>query len=187
MREVILGLIDLRPDVTGYELRTEFDHLSGFFYDASLGHIYPTLKQLLADGLISVRSEPFRGELERKRYALTDAGREVLREWISQPFRPERRTTAFHDFQVKLTFLGALDDDAIRRYLVAGREFFAGEMETAKSGEVYTVATFSALLTGARLARSTLLWESENAYFQTELGRQVAWIDQLIQRLEPPR
>lgn len=70
VRGAILALLTERP-MHGYEMMQELEGRSGGAWRPSAGSIYPTLQQLEDEGL--VRSEEIG---DRKRYTLTDAGRE---------------------------------------------------------------------------------------------------------------
>jgi DNA-binding PadR family transcriptional regulator len=70
VRGAILALLAERA-MHGYEMMQELEGRSGGAWRPSAGSIYPTLQQLEDEGL--VRSEEIG---DRRRYTLTDAGRE---------------------------------------------------------------------------------------------------------------
>jgi DNA-binding PadR family transcriptional regulator len=70
VRGAILALLTERP-MHGYEMMQELEQRTGGAWRPSAGSIYPTLQQLEDEGL--VRSEEI---ADRRRYTLTDAGRE---------------------------------------------------------------------------------------------------------------
>lgn len=77
---VICGMIAIGRR-TGYDIKALVDKATRLFWAASYGQIYPELKRLEADGLISA-SEP-EGGRRRTEYDLTEAGRAALREWLT--------------------------------------------------------------------------------------------------------
>jgi PadR family transcriptional regulator AphA len=83
---VILGLLTTRP-MTGYDLKTTIDRSIGHFWSESYGQLYPALRALQDDGLVTV-SEEAEGGRRKKLYAITDAGRGALREWLATPPAP---------------------------------------------------------------------------------------------------
>lgn len=95
---VTLGMLSIEPNRSGYDIRQTIESTVGHFWGESYGQLYPTLKQLAADGLIEVRET---GRQRRKEYSITSAGRECLREWLSLPFQndPPR-----NEFLIKLFF-----------------------------------------------------------------------------------
>jgi DNA-binding PadR family transcriptional regulator len=74
LRAVLLGFLT-RGDLTGYELKAAMDESVGFFFGASYGSIYPTLRSLEEEGLVRstlvVQSE----RPNKKVYTLTPEGR----------------------------------------------------------------------------------------------------------------
>jgi DNA-binding PadR family transcriptional regulator len=78
---VILGMI-AKGRRTGYEIKQLVDRSSRHFWAASYGQIYPELRRLEVDGLLSSRSEPSGGRA-RTEYELTEAGADALQAWLT--------------------------------------------------------------------------------------------------------
>jgi DNA-binding PadR family transcriptional regulator len=97
---VILGILSIEPNKSGYDIRKAVESSVGYFWSESYGQIYPTLKQLAAEGLV-VPSKPASSPKLRQGYSLTDAGRVCLRDWLATPFQndPPR-----NEFLLKLFF-----------------------------------------------------------------------------------
>jgi PadR family transcriptional regulator AphA len=81
--KVILGMLAARPR-SGYEIKQLVDNSARFFWAASYGQIYPELKRLEKEGLIS-GSDSAQGARQRTVYKLTAAGKRAAREWIDTP------------------------------------------------------------------------------------------------------
>jgi DNA-binding PadR family transcriptional regulator len=98
---VILGMLSIAPKGSGYELHKAIEENFGSFWGESYGQIYPTLKRLAAEGLIEPIKAADEPKKRRQEYALTEAGRSNLREWLAQPFKndPPR-----NEFMLKLFF-----------------------------------------------------------------------------------
>ena len=98
---VLLGGLSIQSNLSGYELHQAIKENFGSFWGESYGQIYPTLKRLVAEGLIEASGSATAGKKRRQTYALTDAGRVCLREWLAQPFHndPPR-----NEFMLKLFF-----------------------------------------------------------------------------------
>ncbi len=77
---VILGMLALGKS-TGYDIKQFVDKSTRHFWAASYGQIYPELKRLQDAGLITGREEPTGGRA-RTVYALTEAGRRALEQWL---------------------------------------------------------------------------------------------------------
>jgi DNA-binding PadR family transcriptional regulator len=78
---VVLGLVDAGRR-NGYEIQQAIGRSTRYFWSASPGGIYPELKRLEDDGLLASSDDP-RGEGARHSYEITPAGREALREWVT--------------------------------------------------------------------------------------------------------
>lgn len=81
---VILGMLSHTP-LTGYNIRKWITHEYSHFWQVSFGQIYPTLKDLVREGLAhsvgSGESANGRGQIV---YAITDAGRKALKAWLQK-------------------------------------------------------------------------------------------------------
>jgi len=81
----LLGLLAVRS-WTGYELTQQVRRSLRFVWSTSEGHLYREQRHLVALGWATVTDEPA-GRRTRKRYAITDAGRRALTDWLGT--RPE--------------------------------------------------------------------------------------------------
>ena len=78
VRTLCLAMLRM-GDASGYEIKTQ--SVEGdwrHFVDASFGSIYPALKSLEEDGLVTSRSESNPGRPPRKVYAITPSGEAAL-------------------------------------------------------------------------------------------------------------
>jgi DNA-binding PadR family transcriptional regulator len=98
---VILGMLSIAPKGSGYEIHKAIEENFGSFWGESYGQIYPSLKRLAEEGLIEVCKPSSAPKKRRQEYALTDAGRARLREWLTLPCQndPPR-----NEFLLKLFF-----------------------------------------------------------------------------------
>jgi DNA-binding PadR family transcriptional regulator len=113
---VILGMLSIKSPGSGYEIRQAVESSVGYFWGESYGQLYPTLKQLAAEGLIqSCPPAAASGKRPRQQYALTAAGRDCLREWLALPFQndPPR-----NEFLLKLFFAGEADPSVASAHIL---------------------------------------------------------------------
>jgi DNA-binding PadR family transcriptional regulator len=82
VREAILTLLAERP-MHGYEMIQEIEQRSRGTWRPSPGSVYPTLQLLEDEGLIAAEA----AEGGRKRFSLTDAGREAAQGSDDEPRR----------------------------------------------------------------------------------------------------
>jgi DNA-binding PadR family transcriptional regulator len=95
----MLGFL-MDAELTGYDLKRRFQESVGFFYRVSDGSLYPALKKLARDKLVTMRTERH-GKRARKVYAITPLGREHFLKMLAKPSPP----VFVHDeAQVKIYF-----------------------------------------------------------------------------------
>lgn len=75
VREGLLSLLEPGPRY-GYQLKTEFEAVTGGVWTLNVGQVYTTLDRLERDGLVAMREAD-----GQKSYTLTAAGREALGAW----------------------------------------------------------------------------------------------------------
>ena len=80
---VILGLLS-HEDLTGYEIKKRIDTGLKLFWSASFGSIYPTLKELVMNGLALV-SDTAEKDRNKITYSITKQGRQHLKKWLLKP------------------------------------------------------------------------------------------------------
>ena len=111
---VILGLLCVNP-MSGYDLKTTIDNSIRQFWSESYGQLYPSLKRLHSDGWVR-RAEEDVGGRKRHIYTITDAGRDELRRWLSEPVAPR---VVRNEMLLKLFFGRHLEAATLRGHLAA--------------------------------------------------------------------
>jgi DNA-binding PadR family transcriptional regulator len=109
----LLRLLEREPS-HGYDLKRDYDTYFGRGKGLPFGQVYATLGRLSRDGKVTAGdAEPGDGP-DRKRYAVTDAGRHEVDAWLADPVEPEPhlQTVLF----AKVTLALMLDKSA-ERYL----------------------------------------------------------------------
>ncbi|MFS0673393.1 PadR family transcriptional regulator [Ornithinibacillus sp. 179-J 7C1 HS] len=97
----ILGLLTTSCR-TGYQMKQMMDTSLNHFWKISYGQIYPTLKQIVEEGLATVQDTTQDGKPDIKEYYLTTKGEEELRNWLSSPL--ETIPVAKNEVLLKLFF-----------------------------------------------------------------------------------
>jgi PadR family transcriptional regulator, regulatory protein AphA len=85
---VILGILAIHDHQSGYEIRATIEQTVGFFWGESYGQLYPTLKGLVAEGLVAAEGS-CTGRRARRSYSITAAGRACLTGWLAVPYRDD--------------------------------------------------------------------------------------------------
>jgi len=94
LRYFILGLLTQQP-MSGYDIKRFLRSLSWLIGSPSAGSIYPALRALLEEGLVTVSVEMRQDRPPRKVYSIAELGRRELAEWIAQPVDPDASLKAF--------------------------------------------------------------------------------------------
>lgn len=163
---VVLGMLAIGDDRSGYDIRKAIETSVGHFWGESYGQIYPALKRLAEDGLIEPGSDP--GNQKRRTFRITPTGRTVLSHWLALPFQndPPR-----NEFLLKL-FFGAEAEpevaiahihDLQQRNLQSLRvmeqiEAIAPKVNADEPGLKYWMLT---LRLGMAMTRAALAWGSQ--------------------------
>lgn len=112
---VLLGLINAKGQLSGYQMVQEFKHEISDFWTASHSQIYPELQRMVDDKWIQIVSPISHQNTNRNQtyYALTPIGHAVLLDWLQEPL------TAKNDdlFPLKLFFIKTKDSNLLRPLL----------------------------------------------------------------------
>jgi DNA-binding PadR family transcriptional regulator len=130
-KSMLLGFL-MRGPMTGYELKKTFSLSFSFFSGLSFGSIYPALKKMEQEGLITMRLEVQEGSPNRKVYTITEEGKKAFLGALKAPFTHERGK---HPFLTRLFFFAHLTPEeriATARQFLDSVEDMQKELETAR-------------------------------------------------------
>ena len=121
---VVLGLVALLGEATSYDMKRLVGMSIGYFWTFPHSQLYAEPERLVAMGLLEERREE--GGRRRRLYSITDAGREELKDWLSDPEIPpiEMRDTG----TLKLFFGNFTTPENVRH--LAERQLEAYERES---------------------------------------------------------
>jgi DNA-binding PadR family transcriptional regulator len=131
---LLLGLLSVGPQ-HGYDLKRTHDERLPQAKPLAFGQVYATLGRLERDGLVEQAGQERDGGPDRTTYAITDAGRAKLGEWLAaiEPPAPYVNSVLFAKVIVSLLASGAT---AATDYLIAQRV-----AHTARMRELTAVKT----------------------------------------------
>jgi DNA-binding PadR family transcriptional regulator len=132
----LLGLLEREPS-HGYDLKRDYDAYFGRGKQLPFGQAYATLGRLARDGkVIAGGAEPGEGP-ERKRYAITETGKDEVDAWLAEPVIPEPHLQTVLFAKVVLALMLGRDAE---RYLDAQRAAHLRRMreltEVKRSGDM---------------------------------------------------
>jgi DNA-binding PadR family transcriptional regulator len=169
--DVLLGLLTIGP-MSGYDLGQAIRTSVGFFWNESYGQIYPNLKNLAAEGLVTSKTERQKGKPDRHIYAITKKGRERLAAWLAIAPQPE---IPRNELLLKL-FFGAQ----------VPAEILIGYVETMVEKEQALVQKF--IETGKAVSAQqqfpdTPFWLMAARFGQLELEAHLRWGEETLSEL----
>jgi len=105
-RYAILGALTVFP-MSGYDIKKWISDVTGPFWAESPGRIYPLLKQLLQERLVTCDTTKGKGNRPRKLYTIAAKGLKSLQTWLKEPAQPmairnELRLKLFYGKNLKL-------------------------------------------------------------------------------------
>ena len=83
-RYAVLGMLSF-GSMTGYDMKKYIDNSIAHFWNENYGRIYPVLRSLEREGMVTKETEHTEGRPARHVYSLTDRGRRELIEWVRLP------------------------------------------------------------------------------------------------------
>ncbi|HTR64986.1 MAG TPA: PadR family transcriptional regulator [Terriglobales bacterium] len=99
----LLGLLQQTPS-SGYDLRKVFSATAMTTYSDSPGAIYPALRRLQQQGLISGSVESGAGMRRRRIFRLTRRGLAELRKWITRPVDRSDVIRSLHEVMLRFAY-----------------------------------------------------------------------------------
>ncbi|HEY8892552.1 MAG TPA: PadR family transcriptional regulator [Clostridium sp.] len=117
LKYAILGLINRKP-LTGYDIAKEFNNGLVDFWYAKHSQIYPELKKLTDEDLLSYEIIIQGEKLEKKLYTITEKGKTCLQKWLAkdEPLEPTPKDI----FRLKAYFCDEMDNDTLLRQFQSG-------------------------------------------------------------------
>jgi DNA-binding PadR family transcriptional regulator len=168
LRGGILGFLALAPQ-SGYTLKQRFDAAVGSFWSATQSQIYRELHALADARLVAAATMRGRGKPDRKVYALTDAGRRALAEWLTQPLEP---LFVRHPLLVKLVFAAELPPAQLDALLGA----YAEGVASTRAGYAAQLDD-ERVFARARIPRQAAVWRLAIEHGLAWCDAELAWIE----------
>lgn len=163
-RWTVLGCLSIEP-MSGYDIKRFIDRTIVHFWSESYGQLYPTLKKLEREGLVTSRAEPGERGPERRVYSITRKGCSALREWLRHPAEP---ASPRYEHSLKLFFGHVAGSEValehverLRAEATASLEAYRGSearLEVMRGEAPWIPYWLAVLRGGIRYAEMTLGW-----------------------------
>ncbi|SFC53532.1 PadR family transcriptional regulator [Streptomyces aidingensis] len=170
IRYGLLALLESGPRY-GSQLRAEFESRTGATWPLNIGQVYTTLGRLERDGLIVPDGDR---DAKQQLYAITDTGREELRDWYRRPV--DRTQPSRDELSIKLAMAVGAHGVDIEGIIQQQRR------HTLKAMQDYTRLKARALASGTE-TQDEIAWllVLEQLIFQAEA--EARWLDHCEARL----
>jgi DNA-binding PadR family transcriptional regulator len=170
LRNAVMAAL-LEGEASGYDLAKGFDATVANFWTATPQQLYRELERMEADGLVAARVVEQERRPNKRLFSLTDAGREAVRAYTSEP--PGRPAVVRDELLVKVQCADAGDIEAVRtavaermewataklaRYERIRQRLLAGRSEEAYFAETDRIGPYLTLLRGMSFERENLQW-----------------------------
>lgn len=157
--------------MSGYDLTTAVRKSIDQFWQISKSQIYKELPLLEVDGLVTATNITQDRYPDKRVYAITDGGEIALDSWLASSELPSPVSRIPE--LLKLFFGHRIDNDSIRRMLVASRQDHADSI-----ARLETLIEQLDAVPAARYVRATA------RYGLLDAEMVVAWIDETLQTLD---
>lgn len=180
---VLLALIQAHPKISGYQLRGIINESTGYFFHAHLSQIYPSLKQLTADGFIVFDEVAREGKPDLKLYSITPAGTEAVHGWLVKPFEFKATRENEDSYFMKLILMGSLELEEIETYIDSGIEAFGTRARRLAAGDLGLELDFISDIDQLAYQRFHAIWNHELDFMVHEAKARVSWLKSLKKSL----
>lgn len=172
---ILVSLLDRAH--SGYDLAKRFDQTVGFFWPVSHQQIYQELHKLSAAGRVRAETVTQSERPNRIVYELTDDGRRVLDQWLTEPTEPP---TFKEELLVKLF---ALDDD--------NRDSLLAEIRSRRQQHAERLARYEAIMAEHYPEPASLNARRRGRYLGLRMGilterTTLAWCDEALALVSLP-
>ncbi|SKB71833.1 transcriptional regulator, PadR family [Arthrobacter sp. 31Cvi3.1E] len=115
LRYALLALLTVEP-MTGYDLSKRFESSVAFVWHAPDSQIYPELRRMEKDGLLSGEEVPWGSRGKKTQYRISAEGVAVFRAWMNTPLEYSRERDPAH---LKAAYLEWAEPASARAHMEA--------------------------------------------------------------------
>ena len=166
-RYALLGFLSMKS-CSGYDIKKHMETSTDHFWRESDSSIYPILKQLLDEGMVTCELTNTESDKPKKVYTITADGQSDLEEWLARP--PELFQNR-SELMLKVFFGWNVDRDIILGHLKTSRQEVMTRLKEYQRLEKKTPSTtkiandqlcrFLTLRSGIIRSQASLEWFSE--------------------------
>lgn len=125
LRYALLALLSARP-LSAYDIAKQFEASVGYVWYAPDSQIYPQLRRMEDEGLLTAAELPSGGRRTKREYQITDEGINQLRDWINTPAEYQRERDVHH---LRAAYLEWADSELASQNMRRHIEFHQDQIE----------------------------------------------------------
>lgn len=171
----ILGVLS-QMSGSGYDIKKMCDSSIAYFWNENYGHIYPVLKKMESEELITKKVEQEEGRPLKNVYSITEKGLKELKEWLMLPVEhgPIRS-----EFLLKIFFSKDIDVNNIIEKIQKEKETCEKNLQEYLKIEKFLKAKEESIG-----KKNLVLWLSTVNYGRHDEESKVKWCEETIKSLE---
>ena len=180
---VLLALIRMRPNVSGYQLKSIINDSTGFFFTVRNSQIYPALRRLLADELATYETVIQDGKPNLKLYKITEEGERKLDEWLLDRFEFRWTRSSYDLYFLKLILMGHLEPEKIIGYIDWGIEMITRDKNRMLEDHLGIERDFLETTDTAVRGRFESIWSNEYSFILKDMTDRIAELQAIRENL----
>ena len=172
-KQAILGFLTWEP-MSGYDIKKAIEGSTSNFWNESYGQIYPILKRLAEEGLVTQSSLTTSGGRDRNVYTITKAGQEELRRWLNEPTEP---SVVRNELLLKLFFGSQVEAETNTRQIEIFRD--AQQQDLERYAKIRTQLT-----TPQENPSDSTYWLMALRFGESQKQAMLTWCDETLAELQ---
>ena len=181
VQHILLGMLSLTPS-TGYDLKKMFDAGDRLARPhIPLSRIYPVLKSLVEQELVTFEEVPRTGSPDIKIYTITPRGMEFFLEWLREPICGDRYR--FIHFLEKISFSPMLEKERTLAMIDDELAFRREQLEKARETTIVPIEEFD-LATIPQFEKFTQITSFLEDFGNANLESYIHWLERTRQHIE---
>jgi DNA-binding PadR family transcriptional regulator len=141
VQHILLGMLSLKPS-TGYDLKKMFDAGDRLARPhIPLSRIYPVLKSMVEQGLVTFEEVARTGSPDLKIYSITPEGWEFFLSWLREPICGDRYR--FTHFLEKISFSPMLEKEEVLTLIDDELAFRRQQLEDARTTPIVPIEEYN--------------------------------------------
>lgn len=174
----ILGALSMDSG-SGYDIKKFCDFSIAHFWNENYAHLYPVLRELEGEALVTSSQEKSSGRPAKNIYSITEAGTQELLEWLESPVE---QGPARNELLLKVFFSGSVPKQKIINVLETHKEKLAEELNRYQEIEdlLTTKESFKS-------SRELPLWLATISYGKIHKSASIRWCDETVEAVKSMR